>query len=304
MLNQPVPVARMLRATWWLAAAVSLAVCTLAIADQKILYEKKSPYTTIVVTEDDTGLRTLYFEKNGVRQSVVKVGDPDHIELPYARSMMAALALSEQRERVLIVGLGGGTIPMFLHKHYPKMVIDVVDIDPDVVAVAKQFFGFQEDQTLRAHVADGRKFIEQCHQPYDIIFLDAFGSENIPYHLATKEFLQAVRKAVKPTGVVAGNVWSRAANPLYDSMVRTYQEVFDDLYILDVEYAGNKILLALPRQQRITRAQLAEKAEAISREGRFRFDLGELVTYGYQHARTKNQAGRVLLDRDNPNSKQ
>ncbi len=292
------------RATWWLAAAVFLAVCTLAVADQKILYEKKSPYTTIVVTEDDSGLRTLYFEKNGVRQSVVKLGDPDHIELPYARSMLAALALAEQHDRVLVVGLGGGTIPMFLHKHYPKMMIDVVDIDPDVVAVAKQFFGFQEDDTLRAHVADGRKFIEQCQQPYDIIFLDAFGSDSIPYHLATKEFLPAVRKAVKPTGVVAGNIWSRLSNPLYDSMVRTYQEVFDELYILDVEYAGNKILLALPRQQRITRDQLAQKAESISRQGRYRFGLGELVTYGYQHARVKNQAGRVLLDSDHPDRKQ
>ena len=133
----------------------------------KVLYEKTSPYNKIVVTEDDQGLRTLSFG-NGVRQSVVKPGDPDHLELRYAPAMLAALALVEEPRRVLIVGLGGGTIPGFLRKHYPRTAIDVVDIDPDVVAVAKRFFGFREDSLMRAHVMDGRKFIEECRNPYDV----------------------------------------------------------------------------------------------------------------------------------------
>ena len=281
-----------------LAVLLVLALCVIAPADQKVLYEKDSPYNTIVVTEDDQGLRTLWFEKGGVRQSVVKVGDPDHIELPYARAMPVGLTLVENPRRVLIVGLGGGTIPSFLHKHYPRMTIDVVDIDPDVVDVAKRFFAFREDATMHAYVADGRRFIEECRDPYDVIFLDAFGSENIPYHLATREFLQAVRRALTPNGIAVGNVWSRSSNPLYDSMVRTYQEVFDELCILDVQGAGNKILLALPRQQRIRPAELARRATRVSKEKQFRFDMGEVVIYGYRYAGKKNPRGRVLTDKD------
>lgn len=279
-----------------------LALCVLALADQKVLYKKDSPYNTIVVTEDGRGLRTLSFEEHGARQSVVKVGDPDHIELPYARAMVVGLAFVRQPRRMLVVGLGGGTIPSFLHEHYPRATIDVVDIDPDVVAVAKKFFGFREDATMHAHVADGRRFIEECRDPYDIIFLDAFGSENIPYHLTTRQFLQAVRRALAPKGIAVGNIWSRSSNPLYDSMVRTYQDAFDELYILDVEDCGNKILIASPRKQRIGRDELARRARWIFEQRHFRFDMGELVTYGYRYAEETNLRGRVLTDPKQPHS--
>ena len=276
--------------------AVVLTLGAIASAPQKVLYEKQSSYNNIVVTEDEQGLRTLWFEKDGARQSVVKVGDPDHIELPYARAMPVGLALVEEPKRVLIVGLGGGTIPSFLRKHYPKMTIDVVDIDPDVVDVAKRFFGFREDATMRAHVADGRRFIEQCRNRYDIIFLDAFGSENIPYHLATREFLLAVRRALTPRGIVVGNVWSPDSNQLYDSMLRTYQDVFGELYIFYVRDAGNRILVGLPHKRRVKRADLARRAAAVSKQRNFPFDLGEIVTYGYSYEDTLNTRGHVLTD--------
>jgi spermidine synthase len=274
-----------------------LTLCLVAPAEEKVLYEKESPYTRIMVTEDEQGLRTLMFERFGARQSVVKVGDPDHLELEYARVMPVGLAFVEKPKRVLIVGLGGGTIPSFLHKHYPEMTIDVVDIDPDVVDVAKRFFGFREDATMHAYVADGRRFIEECKKPYDIIFLDAFGADDIPYHLTTREFLQAVRRALTPKGVVVGNVWSRGSNPLYDSMVRTYQDVFDELYIFDVRWAGNRIFVALPRKEQIERDDLARRAARISKQKRFRFDMGKEVTYGFQYAKEKSAYGQVLRDK-------
>ena len=280
------------------AALIVVSLSVTAAAEEKLLFEKVSPYNTILVTEDEQGLRTLRFEKGGTRQSVVKLGDPDYIEFPYARAMTAGLALVEKPQRVLIVGLGGGTIPNFLHKHYPRMTIDVVDIDPDVVNVARRFFGFREDHAMRAHVGDGRRFIEQCRQPYDIIFLDAFGSENIPYHLATREFLQAVRKAITPQGVVVANVFGRGSNSLHDSMVRTYQDVFDQLYIFDVEGASNEVLVAMPSKQRIERDELLRRAGEISRERQFPFDMARAVTYGCRQVRAEQFHGRVLVDKD------
>jgi spermidine synthase len=180
------------------------------------------------------------------------------------------------------------------------MTIDVVDIDADVVAVAKKYFGFREDGSMRVYVEDGRRFIERCKQPYDIIFLDAYGPKNIPYDLATKEFLLAARRAVGPKGVVAGNVWSQSSNSLHDAMLRTYQEAFDDLYVIDLGDSENEIFLALPRKDSVACDDLARRASRLSKETKFRFDVGQYVTDGFHHADKKNLGVRVLLDKDKP----
>jgi len=274
------------------------ALSVLGCTAQTVIYEKTSPYNTIIVTEDHKGLRTLLFERGGGRQSVVKPGDPDHLELPYARVALAGLALCEEPRRILVVGLGGGSLPMFLRKHYPAAAIDVAEIDPGVVDVAKQFFGFREDELTRAHVGDGRQFIENVRQGYDIIFLDAFGARDVPKHLTTQEFLLAVRRVLVTSGVVVSNVWRPASNPLYDAMARTYQEAFEELFILDVPGDVNNIFLALPRRQPLRQSDLALLARKISTEKQFRFDLGALVEYGFLHARQKNPQARVLRDAD------
>ena len=282
-----------------LCAAAFAALWVLGCTAQTVIYEKASPYNTIIVTEDHRGLRTLLFERGGGRQSVVKPGDPDHLELPYARAALAGLALCEEPRRMLVVGLGGGSLPMFLRAHYPAATIDVAEIDPDVVDVAKKFFGFVEDERMRAHVGDGRQFIEKAPPgDYDIIFLDAFGAHDVPKHLTTREFLQITRRALRPNGVVVSNVWRPASNPLYDAMARTYQEAFEELLILDVPGDVNNIFLALPRRQPLGQGELALLARKVSTTKRFRFDLGDLVEYGFRHAREKNPQARVLRDAD------
>ncbi len=274
--------------------------CGKALSEEKTLYKKASSYATLVVTEDEQGLRILRFGDEPDAQSIVKVGDPDHVEFEYVQAMLTALALVDQPQRVLVVGLGGGSIPSLLRKHYPRMTIDVVDIDPDVIALAKKYFGFHEDSLMRVYVEDGRRFIEKCKQPYDIIFLDAYGPGNIPYDLATKEFLLAARRAVGPKGVVAGNVWSLSSNSLHDAMLRTYQEAFDDLYVIIAKESGNEIFLALPRKQPIDRDDLARRASRLSKEQKFRFDVGQYVTDAFRHADKKDPSMRVLLDKDKP----
>ena len=145
----------------WLAC--SLALCAAAHAAEKIILESKSPYNTIVVSQDDDGFRILRFERWGARQTVVKLGDPDHLELPYARAVPIAFVFVEEPASALVIGLGGGTIPSFLRKHFPDMKIDAVDIDPAVVEVAKSHFGFREDAKMRAHVEDDQLEVHGGH---------------------------------------------------------------------------------------------------------------------------------------------
>jgi spermidine synthase len=280
------------------AALMVYAAVSLAVAEERLLERRKSAYNEILVSEDADGLRILRFEPGGARQTVVKPGDPEHLELPYARVIPVGLTLVERPQRVLIVGLGGGSIPSMFRKHLPNLQIDTVELDPEVVRVAKQYFGFREDALMRAYVDDGRKFIEQRKNLYDVIFLDAFSADSIPYSLTTREFLTAVRRALKPRGVVVGNIWSRGSNWMYDSMVRTYQEVFDDVYVVDVRGAGNKLVLGLTWNGRLDRQQASQRAAEFSRRLGLRYELGRLVEYGFRPPGEDGVGGRVLRDSD------
>ena len=278
------------------ALVVLLALAAGSHAAEKVLYDKKSAFNQIIVTEDDQGLRVLRFEQGGARQTIVKPGDPDYLGFAYTPVAFSGLALAENPQRFLVVGVGGGTMPMFLRRRFPQATIDAVEIDPDVLYVAKEFFGLREDERLRTYAADGRQFIEAAKEPYDVIFLDAFGTRNVPPTLTTIEFLTAVKRAVKRGGVVIGNIWGPFTNPLYDSMVRTYQEVFDDVYILEVGGTSNRIVLALPRKQAMHRADYVTLVSDYGRRQRFPFDLGDLSKHGFTHLTDKVPEGRVLRD--------
>jgi spermidine synthase len=296
--------ARLIRSAARIAAMamclVALTACATVGAEPRTLYEQTSPYNNILVIEDKPGFRTLYFERGGALQSVAKMGDPDHLELPYAKTMLSGLALCPEPQRILVVGLGGGTLPKFLHRHYPQAVIDTVDIDPDVITVARQFFEFNEDANLRAYVSDGRKFIEDRPGVYDMIFLDAFGTDSTPYHLTTREFLLAVKRALTPRGVVLGNIWDRTHNQLFDAMVRTYLSAFDEVHLLKVPVAVNNILIALPRRSNVSRGELSSRARQISQSKGFRFDLGDAVEFGHRQADQEVASGPILTDAGRP----
>lgn len=263
----------------------------------EVIYRTESEFNTIVVTEDSDGIRTLRFADYGARQSVVKLGDPDYIELPYAKAMQVGLAAADDPKRVLIVGLGGGTIPQFLRHHFPELTIDVVELDPAVLRVARSYFGFRMDDHMRAFVADGRKFIEQSEPVYDVIYLDAYSADSVPYALTTRQFLEATRKALKPGGVVAGNVWSSRSNELYHSMVRTYQHVFAQVAINDVRGVGNRIVVATAETDALAKKRILKRAAAITAQGKFPFDLKEIVEEGYQLLSEPDGRGEVLEDR-------
>jgi spermidine synthase len=261
-----------------------------------VLFEKASDYGTVVVTDEGNNMRALRFGREGVRQSLVKLDDPEYLGLFYVPVALTGVALSAEPRRFLIIGLGGGTLPAFLHKHYPDAEIDAVDINPEVAFAAKNYLGFREDKRMRIHIADGRKFIEAVQQPYDVIFLDAFGADAVPAHLTTKEFLTAVRRAVRSDGVVISNIWYTATKPPYDSMVHTYQETFGELHVLRVGGTSNRILYSLPRKQPLGRSELAALAQKLATAKNFRFDSGMLVERGWIPLDNASFGGKLLTD--------
>jgi spermidine synthase len=281
-----------------LSKVIPAAALKPSTAKEHLLYQGQTLSGPTQVTEDVDGIRTLRFGKQGTRQSVVKMDDLDYLGLPYAKSAMIGLAFTEQLVRILVVGVGAGNIPMFLHKYYSDAQIDVVDIDSQIIALAKQYFNFLEDNFLQAHAQDGRIFIENTQKPYDLIFLDAYTAAGIPKHLATKEFLLSLKKALKPSGAIIANMWSTPkVNPLYRSMLRTYQEVFQEVYTLRVPTAGNKIVIALPKLRRVPIKSIAQRAQQISTQKRLPFDLSAVLQPGLIKL-IDLQENPVLLDGD------
>ncbi len=281
-----------------IVALLGLAALLLACANREgVVFEGPSMHGSIIVEDSAEGLRTLMFERNGARQSVVKLGDPDHLELSYARTVLAGLPLGGKLRRMLVLGLGGGSLPMFLHHNFPDALIEVVEIDPAVAAVAKQFFNVREDDRLRIRLGDARKFVEDSPPGiYDLIIVDAFGANSVPAHLSTREFSLALRRAVAPDGVVIANLWRRAFNAAYDSMVLTYQSVFEQIIVLDVRADVNSIVLALPRKTPISREYLTQMAGDLARSRNFRVDLADLVKSAFKDIESLELDGSVIRD--------
>jgi spermidine synthase len=266
------------------------------INGEKVLVARHTAFQPILLTEDDSGLRTLRFGAEGVSQSVLKVADPRHLELDYARVLPASLAFVRNPLRILIVGLGGGSLPRFFHSHFPETTVDVVEIDQGVVDVAKTYCGFVEDARMRVHVDDGRDFIEASNGGYDLLILDCFDADSIPPHLATLEFLSTARNALSPRGIVVANIWGPSANPLYARMLITYRAAFDDVYIFDVPRPGSKLFVALPFRQTMSRDEMVERAGEIGRCRAFIYDLGAEIA-GFRNSEIeKIRPGAVLRD--------
>ena len=94
------------------------------------------------------------------------------------------------------------------------------------------------------------------------------------------------------------NIWRSESNDLHDSMLRTYQEVFDDLHMLKVPRGGNEILAGFLSRQSIQPDRLIRRGRQISQEKRLPFDLGDLIERGYRHAAEKDEDVPILTDAD------
>lgn len=208
-------------------AAVATAVFNLggAGSSARLLHTKPSEFAPIVVFEQ-YGERCMNFVaiEAGGRQSCFQLNDPDLIVFEYTRMMVSALFAKPDPANVLIIGLGGATLPLALHKLLPDATIDSVEIDPAVVRVAQDYFGYMPGPRQRVFVEDGREFIERAHhegRQYDIVMLDAFDTDYIPAHLLTLEFLQHVRGILSPDGLVVANSFTRST--MYERESATYE---------------------------------------------------------------------------------
>ncbi|WP_397473829.1 spermidine synthase [Pusillimonas sp.] len=236
----------------FLAAVVAVVFIVFApsglTGQAQLVHEEPSGFSTVVVYER-YGERCMSFESMDAdgRQTCFQLSDPDKMVFEYTRMMTSALLVLPQPRNILIIGLGGGTLPTALARIAPDAVIDSVEIDPAVVKVAQSYFGYQPGSRQRVFVEDGREFVERAAREghkYDMVMLDAFDVDYIPRHLLTVEFFEQIKSILSEQGVVAGN--SFAGSELYDRESATYGQVFGSFFNLRARLDGNRVIIAVP----------------------------------------------------------
>ena len=199
------------------------------------IYQEESPYQQVRI-RDDEFFRYLILDRT-FHATMWKTA-PGSLFLPYSQMMVASLAWTPEPKRGLILGHGGGSIAKWLAQYWPSLEVDVVEFDPVVVRMAEEYFDYHPPANHQVFVKDGRAFLHATDHMYDVMWIDAFARDMIPFHLTTEEFYSLVRKHLNPNGVVAVNLASsgkegdlaRAA-----AVIQTMKQAFPVLATFAVE---------------------------------------------------------------------
>ena len=208
-------------------------------SDAEILYADDTRYHRLFVTEED-GARILRFD--ALAQGGMELDDEYASRFPYADYLNLGLAYRPEARKLLMLGLGAGLAPKRMLRDFPELEVDVAELDPAVVDVAERFFGLPDDEPrLDVEVGDGRSFLSGTDERYDVIVVDAFFAEALPFHLFTHEFVELARDRLEPGGAVVVNLIGSLAGErsrLVRSVYRTYRTVFPTVAVHPV-YAGS-----------------------------------------------------------------
>jgi predicted membrane-bound spermidine synthase len=252
----------------------------------------ESEYNDIFVNKRRDEL-TMSFQLKGwdYTESVINLRDPDDLPLRYAQVMTTAVLYPAEPKKVLMIGLGGGSISTYLGRFMPETTIDTIEIDRRVIEAAKKYFGLRASDRMRYLDGDGRVFLNRSKDVYDLILVDAYHGGYVPFHLLTKEFYTLVKARLAPGGAAAFNVHD--GTKLYASTVKTLGEVFPtvDLYPSGV----GEVAVVVTPDAAFDRAALDGRASALQERHSFRYPLPQLLA---RRSTNPMAAGGTLITDD------
>lgn len=200
----------------------------------EVIHQSHDQLGAIEVVEDGS-YRSLHFGTDA-RQSTMLLRDPLQLALTYTRAMCTALLFCAPPQRVLMLGLGGGSLAKFILHHYPQCQVDAVEFRPEVHRVARDFFALPEESRLQLFYQDAGGFVRSAPAEqgnYDLMFIDAFLDRGIAYSVCGMSFFEACRDRLAPGGVLSMNLWS-------DDRIHTRD------FIEDMAHSFNDQVLRLP----------------------------------------------------------
>jgi spermidine synthase len=214
-----------------------------------LVYEKETLYSHLDVI-DNGNIRTLYLDGN--THSQMYKDKPEELAITYTKYFHLGFLFNPNAKDVLFVGGGGFSGPKNFLSTYSDVRIDVVEIDSDVISAARNYFNLRVDNgsSLMIYNDDARNFLSKTEKKYDLIILDAFSKNYIPFHLMTLEYFQLLDKKLTSDGVIiSNNIGSMTGDrsDIIRAVYKTISQVFPSVYFFPTEYnSGNlqNIMLA------------------------------------------------------------
>ncbi len=203
-----------------------------------LVFQRDTVYHRISVSDEG---RVRYLKLDNYWQSAIDLDRPDRTVFAYSDYLHLPLIFVPRLRRVALIGLGGGTVPRHYTQDYPSVQVDVAEIDPEVVAAAQRWFRLPAGERLRVSAGDGRLFLLRASERYDVILLDAYLIDTIPFHLATEEFFRLAAARLAPGGVLASNVIGALEGEdsrLFRAIYKTFRAVFTTVYVFPVGHGA------------------------------------------------------------------
>jgi predicted membrane-bound spermidine synthase len=230
-----------------------------------LIAERESAYNYIQVVRVDNEIQLILNEGVGIHS----IYDPANLLTggPWDYFSVAPLFntppfLPQQVRSVCVIGLGAGTIPRELTAAYGPLAIDGVELDGEIVSLARQDFHMNEPN-LHVIVQDGRYYLQTTQKTYDEIAIDAYQQPYVPFQLTTREFFQTVRSHLTPRGVAVINAGRTNHDfRLVEALARTMHAVFPAVYIIDTARFENSIIIGTNAPT--TQANFAVNASSLS----------------------------------------
>jgi len=223
-----------------------------------------SQYNDMIIKKDTdifTGRPILVLDTGPqAGQSAMFLDKDDNLVFPYQMVFRLADHFNPDIKKSLIIGGAGYSWPKDYLRRHNDSTLDVVEIDPKMTEVAKQYFNLPDDTRLTTYNQDGRTFLNRTDNKYDSIIVDAFNSYLIPYQLTTKEAVSKMYGALNDNGAVLVNIISSIdgeTGKFLRAEYATYKKIFPQVYIFPVFFPDgtpvqNIILVALKSDKGIT----------------------------------------------------
>lgn len=194
-----------------------------------------------VYTTERFGVRSLHIGSDTI-QSSMRLARPNDLELAYTRSMMAFLLFNESPARVLMIGLGGGSLAKFIYHRMPETRLEVIEVSPRVLAIARSSFCVPpDDARFTVRLGDGAEWIARPGPPADAVVVDGYDGDSQVAQLCTPRFYEGCRQRLAAGGVLVVNLWG--SDGRFDDYLRRIESAFPGATLcLPAEKPGNVIV--------------------------------------------------------------
>ncbi len=203
-----------------------------------VLYEQDGYYERIRIQDGTYQGRSVRVLMQDLSSNSAMFLDTGRMAFDYTKYYQLYQIFTPHIQKALAIGGGAYSVPKDLLNDEPHIQIDVVEIEPSLYELAKQFFGLQPDDRIRNYVEDGRQFLYRSQDQYDFIFSDVYYSfASVPMHCTTREFFQIALDKLTPEGLFVGNFVGSLApegQGLIFSVIKTMQAVFPQIYVFAI----------------------------------------------------------------------